>query len=77
MDGLGGHYVKWSEVRDTGYCKMSLKCGIWKIQQTSELNRKEIDSQIKLNKLVLPVEREEGGDIGIENFKKKDYYGII
>ena len=48
MDGLGGHYVKWNKsdrerqiLYDTTYM-WSLK----KIQQTSEYNIKEADSEI-------------------------------
>ena len=46
--GLGGHYAKWSvSDREDKYCLISLTGGIWKIQQTSEYNQKEADSQVQ------------------------------
>ena len=40
----GGHYAKWSKSeKDT----VSFICGNLKIQQTSEYNKKEADSQIQ------------------------------
>ena len=42
-------HIKLSEMSQTEkdkYCMMSLICGIQKIQQTSEWNKKEADSQI-------------------------------
>ena len=39
----------WSEVSPTEkdkYCMISLTCGIWKIKQASEYNKKETDSQV-------------------------------
>ena len=41
MDGLGGHYApsETSQKENNKYC-ISLISGIWKIQQTSEYNKK-------------------------------------
>ena len=41
-----------SETEKDKYCMISLICGIQKIQQTSEYNKKEADSDIE-NKLVV------------------------
>ena len=46
MDGLGGHYAKWIKSEKDKYCMISLMYEILKIQQTSEYNKKETDSQI-------------------------------
>ena len=47
MDGLGGHYAKWNKLEKDKYCMISLTYEIKKIQQTSEYNKKEADSQIQ------------------------------
>ena len=44
MDELGGHYDKWN--KSDKYCMISLICGIEKLQQTNEYNKKVADSQI-------------------------------
>ena len=49
MNGLGGHYKSDKHK----YCVITLTCGILKIQQISEYNRKEADSQISENKQVV------------------------
>ena len=36
-----------SQTEKDKYCMISLICGIQKIQQTSECNKKEVDSQEK------------------------------
>ena len=41
MDGLGECYAKWNKSETDKYCMDSLICGIYKIQQTDEYNRKE------------------------------------
>ena len=46
MDGLGGHYTKWKESEKDKSCIISLLSRSLKIQQTSEYNKKEEDSQI-------------------------------
>ena len=46
---IDSEHIKLSEMSQTEkdkYCMMSLICGIQKIQQTSEWNKKEADSQI-------------------------------
>ena len=35
-----------SQAKKDKYCVISLKCGIWKIWQTSKYNKKEADLQI-------------------------------
>ena len=42
----GGHYAKWNKTEKDKHCITSLICGTWKLQQTSEYNKKETDSQI-------------------------------
>ena len=41
MDGHGGHYAKWNKADKDKYCMISLICGIKKIQQTSDYNKKK------------------------------------
>ena len=41
MGGLGECYAKWNKSETDKYCMDSLICGIYKIQQTNEYNRKE------------------------------------
>ena len=42
VDGLGGHYAKWSKSEKDKYCMILLMCGIHKIQQTGEQKKKQI-----------------------------------
>ena len=44
LEGIMLSEISWTE-KDK-YCMVSLVCGIWKIQQSSEYNKKEADSQI-------------------------------
>ena len=44
MDGLGGHYVKWNKSEKDKWYHLYVEPK--KIQQTSEYNKKEADSQI-------------------------------
>ena len=53
-----------SQTEKDKYCMISLICGILKIQQTSEYNKKEADSHIQRTNQQLPVGRgKEGGAI--------------
>ena len=45
MNGLEGYYAKWNKSEKDKYCMTSFLCGIKKIQQTSEQNKKEADLQ--------------------------------
>ena len=42
VDGLGGHYAKWSKSEKDKYCMILLMCAIYKIQQTGEQKKKQI-----------------------------------
>ena len=61
MDGLGGHYAEWNKTKKDKYRMISLICGIWKWQQTSEYNNnKESRFTGTENKLVVTIrERKE------------------
>lgn len=48
MGGVGGHYAERKKSEKAKYCMESLRCGIYKIQRTSERNEKEADSQIQI-----------------------------
>ena len=56
MDGIRGHYYKWNKTEKDKYCIISSICGILKIQQTHEYNKKkkQIHSHIKVK---LPYHR--------------------
>ena len=60
MDGLKGHYTKWNKSEKDKYCMISLICGISKIQQTNEFNKKEADSDIESKSVVTSAAR--GGE---------------
>ena len=47
MDLEGTMLSEVSQTVKDNYCMMSLICGIYKIQQTSEYNKKEADSQMQ------------------------------
>ena len=61
-----------SQTEKDKYCIKSLIWGIWKIQQTSEYNKKETDSQIKRTNW-LPVGRGEGQDMD-KGLRGTNYY---
>ena len=45
MDKHGGHCAKWNKKTEKDkYCIISLICRIWKVQQTSEYNKKKAES---------------------------------
>ena len=46
MNGLGSFQSEISQTEKDKYCMILVKCGIKKIQQTSEYNKKEADSQL-------------------------------
>ena len=47
MDRAGGHYAKWNKSEKDKYYMVSLICGIQKIKQTSEYNKKGAYPQTK------------------------------
>ena len=67
MDLEGVVLSEISPMEKKKYCIRSLICGIYKLQQTSEYNKKETDSQLTENKLVVTSgERERRrGNIGV------------
>ena len=69
MDLKGIMLSEISQTEKDKHCMISLICGILKIQQTSEYNKKEADSQILENKLVVTSWEREGerSNIGIED----------
>ena len=46
VNGLGSFQSEISQTEKDKYCMILVKCGIKKIQQTSEYNKKEADSQL-------------------------------
>ena len=60
MDGLEEHYTKWSKSEKDKYCMIPLICGISKIQQTNEFNKKEADSDRESESVVTSAGR--GGE---------------
>ena len=58
MDSKG--ITKWNKSEKDKYCMISLICGISKIQQTNEFNKKEADSDIESKSVVTSASR--GGE---------------
>ena len=61
MDGFGGYYAKGNASEKDKYCMISLICGIEKIPQTREYNKKRNKLLDTENKHVVTSRKREGG----------------
>ena len=66
MDLEGTMLSEISQTEKDKYCMLSFTCGIKKLKQISDYNKKERDSQIQRTNQWLPVGTGEGQDRGWE-----------